>query len=166
MTNNTKNNKLIKGIILDASGHTELSQTVEEAVATIVEQVKSAGKWVFVNGSPFIFQNVEDPAEQANLFNQLNTNEDAEYQLTGSLRGGAVKKKKLIRGHVLTSPVSSFFNTRNRPQLAVVMKTNHGKQVVDVVTSNYKGSRRKLAAHTEEIIAQISNVLAAKARKA
>lgn len=159
-TNNKLNNKLIKGIVLDASGHSEVMQTVDEAVATIVDQVKSAGKWVFVNGSPFIFQNVDDPNEQANLFNQLNNNEDAEYQLTGSLRGGAsTKKKKLVRGTVLSSPVSSFFNSRNRPQLAVVMKMNHGKEVVDIVVSNYKGSRRKLAGHTQEIMAQIGTLL-------
>lgn len=167
MTNNKLNNKLIKGIVLDASGHSEVMQTVDDAVTSIVDAVKSAGKWVFVNGSPFIFQNVDDPTEQANLFNQLNNNEDAEYQLTGSLRGGAAAKKakvKLIRGRVLSSPVSSFFNSRNRPQLAVVMKSNHGKEVVDIVASNYKGSLRKLATHSQAIVEQINTLLARKAK--
>lgn len=163
-TNNKKDNKLVKGIILDASGHTELAQTVDEAVATIVDQVKSAGKWVFVNGSPFIFQNVDDPTEQNNLYDQLNNNEDAEYQLTGSLRGGATGKKKMVRSRVISAPVSSFFNSRNRPQLAVVMKTNHGKQVVDIVVSNYKGSRRKLASHAQAIQDGISHLLSNNAK--
>lgn len=162
--NNKLNNKLIKGIVLDASGHSEVTKTVDEAVAHIVDQVKTSGKWVFVNGSPFIFQNVDDPNEQANLFNRLNTTEDAEYQLTGSLRGGASAAKKtkpkLVRARVLSTPVSSFFNSRNRPQLAVVMKQNHGKEIVDVVVSNYKGSRHKLAGHTQEILAQVQNLLA------
>ena len=110
--NNKLNNKLIKGIVLDASGHSEVTKTVDEAVAHIVDQVKTSGKWVFVNGSPFIFQNVDDPNEQANLFNRLNTTEDAEYQLTGSLRGGASAAKKtkpkLVRARVLSTPVSSI----------------------------------------------------------
>lgn len=183
-------------MILDSSGHTELNQTAQEAVATIVEQVTTAGKWVFVNGNPFMPKDINDPVEQKILENMFYERENPEYQLTGTLKGGAVKalprtkaatqakavaiaakvlttpvavkatkaavtapakkakaKNTLVfRSQVLKGPVSSMFNTKNRPQMVVIFKTNSGKEYLDVVTTNYKGSRAKLAKHKDQIL--------------
>lgn len=146
---------VIKGQIADASGHTDFEGNIEDAMKTITEQVASAGKWVYVNGSPFIPKgNITDGVEQDALRNALLDDENPNFVLTGKLQGGAV-----VRNRNLKTPVSSFFNTKSRPQMAIVFKQNHGKTFVDVVASDYKGSRTKLAEYKEQILSAVHNAL-------
>lgn len=80
--------RIIKGQIADSSGHTDFEGNIDDAVNTIVEQVASAGKWVYVNGNPFISNNINDPIEQNNLRDALLEDENPSFVLTGSLQGG------------------------------------------------------------------------------
>jgi len=158
MNTNSKlaSQKTIKGQIADSSGHTDFEGNIEDAMKTIVEQVSSAGKWVYVNGTPFFPTNINDPIEQDELRNRLLDDENPSFTLTGKLQGGATT---VFRSRTLKTPVSSVFNSKNRPQLAVVVKKNHGKTYVDIVSSDYKNSRAKLAQHDTEIIAGIMSAL-------
>lgn len=148
--NNDKKEKNIKvtGQIADSSGHTDFEGSPDEAMELIVEQVKSAGKWAYVNGNPFMFNDISDPNEIQDLRNKLLDSDNPNFVLTGKLQGG---RSSVVRSRVISQPISSFFNTKNRPQLAVVFKKNHGKEYVDVVMTDYKGSRKKLSAYRKKI---------------
>jgi hypothetical protein len=160
MSKKLPSQKIVKGQIADSSGHTDFSGGMDDAIALIMDQVKTAGKWVYVNGSPHIFNNVEDPAEEAALRETLEREEEPEFVLTGKLQGGA--SKTVTRQRILKTPVTSYFSSKSRPQLAVVFKKNHGKTFIDIVGSNYKGSRAKLAKYKANIIAAVNEMLSSK----
>ncbi len=84
---NSKFTKQVTGQIADASGHTDFLGTIEEAVATIMENVTKNGKWAYINGNPFVFSKF-DAAEADQVFNLLNESEDPHFTLTGKLQGG------------------------------------------------------------------------------
>ena len=79
--------KQITGEIHDATGHTDFLGTIDQAVATIIQNVRNAGKWVYVNGSPFIFSQFNQ-AEELELRAALDSVEEPSFVLTGALVGG------------------------------------------------------------------------------
>jgi hypothetical protein len=79
---------IVKGMIADSSGHSDFLGSVDDAVTTILDGVQTAGKWVYVNGNPFIFNDAKNEAEQALLRNTLTAAENPEFLMTGSLQGG------------------------------------------------------------------------------
>jgi len=81
--------KMVTGMIADSSGHSDFLGTLDDAVKTIMDGVNTAGKWVYVNGNPFMFDNPKDEAEHARLRNRLAAEDKPEFVLTGSLQGGA-----------------------------------------------------------------------------
>lgn len=162
--------KTVKGQIADASGHTDFTGTLDEAMETIMDMVKNAGKWAYLNGTPYIF-NSFDPIEEKQARDLLNSVEEPSFVLTGKLQGGnatlvknrnvttTVKGKTVYRKRLISSPLSSFLVGKNCAQFAVVMKNNHGKTFVDIVASNYKGGKRKLARHKGAILTGVTNLL-------
>lgn len=140
---------IVKGQIADASGHTDFTGTIDEAMTLIMEQVTKAGKWVYVNGNPFMFTN-NSIAEQDELRNMLTTSAEPTFMLTAKLQGGASVNVK-----VTGKPLSSVINKRRRAHIAVSFRTLKGKPVIDVTASSRNGVRKKLQKHREEIIAAV-----------
>lgn len=87
--NQLPSNKVISGEIFDASGHTDFMGSLDEAMQIIMDNVKNAGKWAYVNGNPFIFQNF-DAAEEAQVKALLTDADEPHFLLTGKLQGGAL----------------------------------------------------------------------------
>lgn len=86
--NNKLSTKQIVGQIADASGHTDFLGTLDDAVATIMENVKKAGKWAYINGNPFMFSKYDD-TEAAQVRDLLDSVDEPHFILTGKLQGGA-----------------------------------------------------------------------------
>jgi len=149
---------VVRGQIADASGHTEFTGTIDEAMATIMDQVTKAGKWVYVNGNPFMFTNKHTLAEQAELRNMLATAEEPTFMLTAKLQGGAASVAK-IRTKVTKRPLSSVLNTRTRAHLAVSMGTSKGQPVIDLLVSDFGGSKGRLQRNREQILAAVFDAL-------
>ena len=88
MTNTTlPSQKIIRGQIADASGHTDFEGSIDEAMDLIMHNVAKAGKWVYLNGSPFMFQNY-DLTEQQEVREKLINAEEPNFMLTAKLQGG------------------------------------------------------------------------------
>jgi hypothetical protein len=81
------NNIIVEGQIADASGHTDFQGTLDEAMEVIMNGVKNEGKWVYVNGNPYIFNNF-DGAEEGQVRDMLMNEENPSFVLTGKLQGG------------------------------------------------------------------------------
>lgn len=79
--------KIIRGQIADASGHTDFEGDIDEAMNLIMDNVTKAGKWVYLNGSPFMFQTY-GIEEQEEVRNKLLNAEDPNFMLTAKLQGG------------------------------------------------------------------------------
>lgn len=146
---------VVRGQIADASGHTEFTGTIDEAMAKIMEQVTKAGKWVYVNGNPFMFTAQHTLAEQAELRNMLTTAEEPTFMLTAKLQGGAAK----VSTKVTKRPLSSVLNTRTRAHLAISMGTSKGEPVINLLVSDYKGSKSRLQKNREQILAAVFDAL-------
>lgn len=86
---NTNITKQVQGQIADASGHTDFLGTLDEAVTTIMESAKNAGKWAYINGNPFIFSRYDDN-EAGQVRDLLNSVDEPFFTLTGKLQGGAI----------------------------------------------------------------------------
>lgn len=84
----SKTQKIITGEIADASGHTDFSGSIEEAVAVIMENVRKFGKWAYINEKPFTFPNNGSAQEEAEVYAVLNEAENPHFVLTGKLQGG------------------------------------------------------------------------------
>lgn len=158
MATANKKIKTVIGQIADSSGHTDFVGTVDEAVDTIVEQVKAAGKWVYVNGNPFIFGDPDDAAEINKLRNAFDVEDEPNFVLTGKLQGGA-SKRSVFRSRVINGPVSRMLNTKNRPQLVVYAKQNGGVEYVDVLTTEYRNATTRLSKYGSEIVKSIAETL-------
>lgn len=152
----TKNNIIVSGQIADASGHTDFQGTLDEAITLIMDQVKTAGKWAFVNGNPFFFTNF-DEQEAADLTDKLQAVENPNFVLTGKLQGGAPKAKSTAtyRGQVVKQPLSKVLTGKTRAQLAVSVRSVGGNDVVDVIISDYNGGKARLAKHSKQILSAI-----------
>lgn len=86
------NTKRITGEIHDATGHTDFLGTLDDAVAVIMDNVKRAGKWAYVNGNPFVFTDY-NAAEEAALREALDAVDEPAFVLTGALQGGTQPAK-------------------------------------------------------------------------
>ncbi len=155
MSNIPTSQKTIVGQIFDASGHTDFSGTLEEAMETIMHQVTKAGKWVYLNGNPFMFTNY-DLAEQNEVRNMLANAEEPTFILTAKLQGGSKAK---YNAKVTKTPLSKILNSNNRAQLAVTVKRQGGKEYVDVLVSDYNGAKAKLSKHRAAILARVFDLL-------
>lgn len=145
---------VVRGQIADASGHTEFSGSIDEAMNMIMNHVTKLGKWVYVNGNPFSFTN-HSIAEQNELRNMLETSEDPTFMLTAKLQGGAVKMKT----RVVKSPLSAVLSSRTRAHLAVSLGSSGGTPTIDILVSDFKGSKKKLADHKREILSALFEAL-------
>lgn len=150
------NQKIIKGQIADATGHTDFAGTLDEAMTTIIDQVKNAGKWVYVNGNPFIFQNF-DLAEEQGLKDMLMAEEDPMFVITPKLQGGAKKVSTVYRRRVTKQPLSKVLGAGTVAQLAVTVRNSHGKRFVDVIVSDYNQGTKRLSPHVDDIVDEIYN---------
>ena len=159
---NLPSQKVIRGQIADASGHTDFAGDIDEAMDLIMDQVTKNAKWVYLNGTPYMFQNF-DLTEQQEVRNQLITADEPNFTLTAKLQGGATKAKTpvavVVRGEISKQPISRVLNDRRRAQLAVGVQTSGGKTTVDVVVSNYNGAKAKVSTHRTAILAALWNLL-------
>lgn len=142
---------IVKGQIADASGHTDFAGTLDEAMDLIMQQVTKAGKWVYLNGSPFMFQNY-DHTEIQEVRDKLANAEEPSFMLTARLQGGAKVVAPVVRMHTTKSPISKVLNANRRAQIAVGLATKRGKNVIDVTVSDYNGSKKRLSKYREEIL--------------
>ena len=145
----------IKGQIADASGHTDFVGTLDEAMDLIMQQVTKAGKWVYLNGSPYMFQNY-DHSEIQEVRDKLANAEEPSFMLTARLQGGvstAVKKSNtVVRTRTTKSPISKILNANRRAQIAVGVSRKGKKNIIDVTVSDFNGSKKKLAKYREDIL--------------
>jgi hypothetical protein len=78
--------------ISDNTGHTELlDQEVSQAVTAITDKVAQHAHWVWIDGQLFEFDggDVKSEANQQKLAARLNTAEDTNVVLSGTLVGGS-----------------------------------------------------------------------------
>jgi hypothetical protein len=144
----------IKGQIADASGHTDFVGTLDEAMDLIMQQVTKAGKWVYLNGSPYMFQNY-DHSEIQEVRDKLANAEEPTFMLTARLQGGAVATKAsntVIRTRTTKSPISKVLNANRRAHIAVGISKKGKKNIIDVTVSNFNGAQKKLAKYREDIL--------------
>lgn len=139
---------IVNGQIADASGHTDFTGTLDEAMAMIMQQVTKAGKWVYLNGSPFMFQNY-DLAEQEEVRQKLANAENPSFMLTAKLQGGALPT---IKRKTTKRPISQVLGASKRTQIALSVTKVNGKDVVNLTVSDYNGSKKRLAKHRESIL--------------
>jgi len=154
-----RNNTIVEGAIVSMEGHTDFKGTLSDAITVIMDNVKQ-GKWAYLNNDPYFFQSY-DEAEQEKAKDLLLAADQPVFTLTGALQGGApkAKAKTLVRGRITKKPISQMLTGKTRAQLAVSVRNDHGKEVVDVFISDYNGSRSKLQANQDKIIAAIFNGL-------
>lgn len=147
---------IVKGQIADASGHTDFAGTLDEAMTIIMQQVTQAGKWVYLNGSPFMFQTY-DLAEQEEVRQKLANAEEPSFMLTAKLQGGAAKCK--VRSKLTKSPISKVLSPSNRAQMAIGIDQSSGSPRISVTLSDYNGSKAKLSKYRTEILAAVFAML-------
>lgn len=151
----TNNQIIVKGQIADSSGHTDFAGTLDEAMTIIMQQVTQAGKWVYLNGSPYMFQNY-DLTEQEEVRQKLANADEPSFMLTAKLQGGATT---CVRTKVTKSPISKVLSSSNRAQMTIGMKGRGASTKIDVTVSDYNGSKARLAKHREEILSAVFKLL-------
>lgn len=87
MSNTPKSQVIVTGQIADSSGHTDFIGSLDEAIEMIVEQSSKSGKWAYINGTPFMFQN-HGLDEQDELRKMLANADEPNFMLTARLQGG------------------------------------------------------------------------------
>lgn len=157
MSNTLPSQKIVKGQIADASGHTDFTGSIDEAMDLIMNQVTKAGKWVYINGNPFMFTS-HSIAEQNELRGMLANAEEPTFMLTAKLQGGAAAVAS-VKTKVTKSPLSAVLNKNNRAQMAVSVKTVKGKPVIDLTVSDFAGGRTRLSKNREQILSAILSAL-------
>lgn len=135
--NNTNSSKTVTIRITDQTGHTTLTQNVDETIGTIEEQHFNAGKWVFVGATAFQFTATSQDdvanllADAARLKALLEESENAEVTLTGDLVGGAV-----IVAVAITGRDEEEFDQDRIAELVQSIKEQIGADSVSVETDN------------------------------
>jgi len=147
---------VVKGQIADASGHTDFTGSIDEAMDLIMNQVTKAGKWVYVNGNPFMFTD-HSLAEQKELRGMFENAENPTFMLTAKLQGGASKTK--VRTKVTKRPLSAVINTRNRAHMMVSLGTSKGQPTVTLHVSDYKGTKKRLSKSRAQILSAVFDAL-------
>jgi len=79
--------KKIIGEIFDATGHTDFAGSIDEAVATIMETVRTTGKFLYINTNPFNFTDL-GTGDTLRLREALDEHEEPTFVLAGALQGG------------------------------------------------------------------------------
>lgn len=100
-TVNPTSPRMVTVRIADATGHTTLQQTIDEAVRTVVENYTKQGRWPFVDAEMFQFtaRSENDPELMEDIRRLKETLEEAfedgresvVVSLTGTLVGGGFK---------------------------------------------------------------------------
>lgn len=81
--------KLIRGILADHSGHSDVELPIEEAIDFMIEQVRNQGKWLIVGDNPFFFETYDD-GERATVTKMLEDCElEVAFVLSPEIKGGA-----------------------------------------------------------------------------
>jgi hypothetical protein len=144
---------VVNGQITDASGHTAFSGTIDEAMETIMEQVTKRGKWVYVNGNPFVFKN-HSLMEQDELRGMLTNVEEPTFVLTAQLQGGVAAVE--VNTKVVKEPIGK---TSKGNHLGVSVNTRKGKPVINLVVS--EANKAKLGKNRSAILGAVFRALAA-----
>lgn len=155
--NNINKQKQIQGQIADASGHTDFLGTLDEAVATIMENVKKAGKWAYINGNPFNFSKFDDN-EAAQVRALLDSVDEPFFTLTGKLQGGA-RRTPTVRVRTVKQPISQILNERQRAQLVVSISSVNGQEFVDAYVTSYSGAKERLKKASPSVVAAVLSAL-------
>lgn len=156
MSNILPSQIVVKGQIADSSGHTEFSGSIDEAMDLIMNHVTKLGKWVYVNGNPFMFTN-KSIAEQKELRNMLETAENPTFMLTPELKGGA--PAVATRTVTTKRPLRGVLNARNRAHLAVSIGRSKGKPHLDVTVTDYRGKKADLRKYRSHILKAVFEAL-------
>jgi hypothetical protein len=161
MSNTLPSQIVVRGQIADASGHTDFAGSIDEAMDLIMNQVTKNGKWVYVNGNPFMFTD-HSLTEQNELRNMFTNAAEPTFMLTAKLQGGAAAPKaKLprVRTQVTKSPLSRIITPRNRAHMAVSVTSKGGQQEIKVMVSDHNGSKKRLAKNRGQIMQAIFDAL-------
>ena len=97
--NNNKNtaanaDKLVKIRLTDHTGHQNLEQKIDEAIATVVKEHFAQGKWAFIGARHYQFKatSLDDAGalleDTINLRKLFNESAEPVVVLTGALQGG------------------------------------------------------------------------------
>lgn len=93
---NTNNNKTVKLMLMDQTGHTELALAIEDAIERIVAEKFATNRWVNFGGKQFQFSAasatdavalLEDTARLRKL---IGDSDEPVVVLTDNLQGGAI----------------------------------------------------------------------------
>ena len=79
--------KTVTGQVADATGHTDFTGSIADAIKLISEKIKNSQMWAVVNGEPF-FSKGSDELDGEYLTNAFEQAENPAFAIVGELVGG------------------------------------------------------------------------------